>query len=159
MKIEILNTSWVSANKLLSYARHRRGNKVITCHRHLWVSFTLLLLGCTNPAEQQSDPGPPNILVIIGDDMGVETMSSYGIGTPTAVTPNLDQLAARGMRFERFWSQAACSPTRAAILTGRYGFRTGVVTPLYYGWSKMDPAIVPQPGFFYAPAARMHQPG
>jgi len=110
----------------------------------LWV-ILLLLPGCAEPAESQLDSAPPNILVIIGDDMGVETLSSYGIGTPTAVTPNLDQLAARGIRFERFWSQAACSPTRAAILTGRYGFRTGVVTPLYYGWSKMDPAIVPEP--------------
>ena len=113
--------------------------------RCIWLSFALLLSGCTNPAEQHSDSVPPNILVLIGDDMGVETLSSYGVGTPTAVTPNLDELAARGMRFERFWSQAACSPTRAAILTGRYGFRTGVVTPLYYGWSSMDLALVPQP--------------
>ena len=112
--------------------------------RQLWAIF-LLLLGCTDPTEPQSERSAPNILVILGDDMGVETLSAYDIGTPTAVTPNLDQLAARGMRFERFWSQAACSPTRAAILTGRYGFRTGVVTPLFYGWSKMDPAIVPQP--------------
>lgn len=109
------------------------------------LAIFLLLLGCTDPTEQQSERSAPNILVILGDDMGVETLSAYDIGTPTAVTPNLDQLAARGMRFERFWSQAACSPTRAAILTGRYGFRTGVVTPLFYGWSKMDPAIVPQP--------------
>ena len=109
------------------------------------LAIFLLLLGCTDPTDPQSGRSAPNILVILGDDMGVETLSAYDIGTPTAVTPNLDQLAARGMRFERFWSQAACSPTRAAILTGRYGFRTGVVTPLFYGWSKMDPAIVPQP--------------
>ncbi len=113
--------------------------------RYLRLCFPLLLLGCTHPAAAQSDATPPNILVIIGDDMGVETLSSYGVGAATAVTPNLDQLAARGVRFERFWSQAACSPTRAAILTGRYGFRTGVVTPLYYGWSSMDPVIVPEP--------------
>ena len=113
--------------------------------RCIWLSFALLLSGCTDPAEQHADAAPPNILVLIGDDMGVETLASYGVGTPTAVTPNLERLAARGLRFERFWSQAACSPTRAAILTGRYGFRTGVVTPLYYGWSKMDPLLVPQP--------------
>ncbi len=78
--------------------------------RQLWAIF-LLLLGCTDPTEPQSERSAPNILVILGDDMGVETLSAYDIGTPTAVTPNLDQLAARGMRFERFWSQAACSPT------------------------------------------------
>jgi len=113
--------------------------------RRIRISLALLALGCALAATAEPDETPPNILVLIGDDMGVETLSSYGIGTPTAVTPNLDRLAARGLRFERFWSQAACSPTRAAILTGRYGFRTGVVTPLYYGWSQMDPATVPQP--------------
>ncbi len=111
--------------------------------RCLWICL-FLLCGCADPNPTQPDP-PPNILVLIGDDMGVETLSSYGVGSATAVTPNLDQLAARGIRFERFWSQPACSPTRAAILTGRYGFRTGVVTPLFYGWSSMDPAIVPNP--------------
>ena len=58
--------------------------------RILWIAF-LLLIGCADPVT--TEPAP-NILVILGDDMGVETLSSYGIGTPTAVTPNLDQLAA-----------------------------------------------------------------
>lgn len=80
----------------------------------------------TTPAED-----PPNFLVIIGDDMGVETLSSYGIGEETAVTPNLDRLAAGGVQFNNFWVQPTCSPTRATLLTGRYGFRTGVLVPGY----------------------------
>jgi arylsulfatase A-like enzyme len=68
----------------------------------------------------------PNILLIIGDDMGVETLASYGIGAKPPMTRTLDQLAQEGIRFSRFWSQPVCSPTRATILTGRYGFRTGV---------------------------------
>jgi arylsulfatase A-like enzyme len=88
------------------------------------------------PAAQQPSPAqgtgrskPPNILLIIGDDMGVETLRSFGVGADTAATPNLDRLAASGVRFNRYWAQPVCSPTRATMLTGRYGFRTGVGRP------------------------------
>ncbi len=82
------------------------------------------------PAVQAAaPPKPPNILLIIGDDMGIETLRSFGVGADTAATPNLDRLAASGVRFNRYWSQPVCSPTRATMLTGRYGFRTGVGRP------------------------------
>jgi arylsulfatase A-like enzyme len=71
----------------------------------------------------------PNIILLIGDDMGVETLGFYGVGENTAETPNLDQLARDGLRFNNFWGQPVCSPTRATILTGRYGFRTGIGRP------------------------------
>ncbi len=70
-----------------------------------------------------------NVLLIIADDMGVEALGCYGIGRDTAPTPNIDALCGRGVVFENFWSQSTCSPTRATILTGRYGFRTGVGGP------------------------------
>ena len=83
------------------------------------------------PASAQAGarPKPPNILLIIGDDMGIETLRSFGVGANTTATPNLDRLAASGVRFNRYWSQPVCSPTRATMLTGRYGFRTGVGRP------------------------------
>ena len=65
--------------------------------------------------------------------MAVETLECYGVGNATAVTPNLDSLCASGMRFDNFWVQPVCSPTRATILSGRYGFRTGVGTPARSG--------------------------
>jgi len=71
----------------------------------------------------------PNILLIIGDDMGNETLSCYGLNSDTAKTPTLDDLCTNGVRFDNFWSQPVCSPTRATMLTGRYGFRTGVGRP------------------------------
>lgn len=80
----------------------------------------------------------PNFLVILGDDMGVETLGMYGYAEETASTPTLDALAAQGVRFERFWSQPVCSPTRATIMTGRYGFRTGVLTAIPPGWTSDD---------------------
>jgi len=81
-------------------------------------------------SESEADRGnePPNILLIIADDLGVEQLTSFGIGTQPAETPNLDQLARAGMSFVNVWSQPICSPTRATLLTGRYGFRTGVGT-------------------------------
>lgn len=72
---------------------------------------------------------PPNVLLIIGDDMGVETLASFGVGAHPPTTPNLDKLANEGVSFNNFWSQPVCSPTRATLLTGRYGFRTGVGQP------------------------------
>jgi arylsulfatase A-like enzyme len=71
----------------------------------------------------------PNFLLMIGDDMAVETLAAYGVGEDTADTPNLDALAAQGLRFDAFWSQPVCSPTRATLLTGQYGFRNGVGLP------------------------------
>lgn len=71
----------------------------------------------------------PNILLLIGDDMGNETLSCYGISKNPANTPTLDKLCESGVRFDNFWSQPICSPTRATMLTGRYGFRTGVGRP------------------------------
>lgn len=68
----------------------------------------------------------PNFLVIIGDDMGVETLPCYELNDNTAVTPTLDNLCAQGIRLTNVWSQPSCSPTRATLMTGRYAFRTGV---------------------------------
>lgn len=72
----------------------------------------------------------PNYIFMIGDDMGQETLSCYNIGTAAAHTPNLDKLCAAGLRFDNFWSQPVCSPTRATLLTGQYGFMNGVGAPL-----------------------------
>lgn len=67
----------------------------------------------------------PNTLLVIADDVGVDGIGCYGYST-AAPTPNIDALAARGVRFTSAIVNPLCSPTRAALLTGRYGFRTGV---------------------------------
>ncbi|MDE0129120.1 MAG: sulfatase-like hydrolase/transferase [Gammaproteobacteria bacterium] len=104
---------------------------------HLPWLAALTLLACDSgdsrsgnseiPEEQRS---APNILLLIADDVGVEQFASFGLGFEPAATPNLDLLAARGMQFSTVWSQPLCSPTRATLLTGRYGFRTGVGFPV-----------------------------
>lgn len=92
--------------------------------RVLGLAATLSIVGSFIPFG--SAAAAPNFLVIVGDDMGVETLASYGLSDNTAVTPTLDNLSASGLRFNNMWSQPVCSPTRATVMTGRYGFRTGV---------------------------------
>jgi len=75
----------------------------------------------------------PNTLLIIADDFGVDALGIYGLNANTAPTPNIDSLASGGVRFENAYACPTCSPTRACMLTGRYGFRTGIGFPLGQG--------------------------
>jgi arylsulfatase A-like enzyme len=71
----------------------------------------------------------PNVVLIVLDDIGVDRVGAYGEAPAGAVepcTPNLDALAANGLLFRNCYADPLCSPTRAQILTGRHGFRTGV---------------------------------
>jgi arylsulfatase A-like enzyme len=70
-------------------------------------------------------PSPPNIVIIFADDLGWGDLGCYG--HPSIRTPNLDRMAAEGMRFTDFYSAGeVCSPSRAALLTGRYPIRSGM---------------------------------
>ena len=69
-------------------------------------------------------PRPPHLLFIIADDFGVDVSPCYG--DTSAHMPNLLSLCAEGLVFETAWSNPICSPTRATLLTGRYGARTSV---------------------------------
>lgn len=92
------------------------------------ASALLLALPPEDVPRIAASAEPRNVLVIVGDDMGVETLAAYGVGPSPAHTPTLDALAADGLVFTRAWAHPVCSPTRAAALTGRYGFRTGVTS-------------------------------
>lgn len=71
-------------------------------------------------------PAPPNIVVILADDLGYGDVGVYG-GT-VIETPHMDQLAAQGIRFTSAYSSAPiCSPSRAGLLTGRYPLRSGII--------------------------------
>ena len=106
-----------------------------------------MLAACTQePAEEarvsNESTRPPNILMILADDLGVDSLASFGQNSRNAMTPNLDELAAGGMRFTQFWAQPTCSPTRVTALTGRYPFRHGVNGPL---WDQSAHLGVPMP--------------
>ena len=85
----------------------------------------LALIGCTsNSPAEETPPTPPNVILIMSDDQGWGDLSLHG--NPNLQTPNIDQLAAEGVSFDRFFVSAVCSPTRAELLTGRYHTRGGV---------------------------------
>ncbi len=91
-------------------------------HRSLGLSsfviFCFLLLACYGRADERVDERP-NVLLIYSDDQGAVDLNCYGAHDLT--TPCLDQLAQRGVRFTQFYSAApVCSPSRAALLTGRF---------------------------------------
>lgn len=69
---------------------------------------------------------PPNLLILLADDLGVSDVARYGVSTDPVNTPVLDRLAGRGVTFRNAWSNPVCSPTRACIQTGRHAFRTGI---------------------------------
>lgn len=70
-------------------------------------------------------PPRPNVIVIYADDLGYGDLGCYG--SPTIRTPALDRMAAEGMRFTDFYSAGeVCTPSRAALLTGRYPVRSGM---------------------------------
>lgn len=74
-----------------------------------------------------------NVLLVILDDVGVRHVGTYDAHEDAPDTPTLDALAAEGVLFRNAWAHPLCSPTRAAITTGRHAFRTGIGTSI--GWA------------------------
>ncbi len=83
------------------------------------LSATLVLGACGAATAGQR----PNIAIILVDDMGFSDLGCYGSEIPT---PNLDRLAANGLRFTQFYNTGRCCPTRASLLTGLYSHQAGV---------------------------------
>ena len=69
----------------------------------------------------------PNILFIIGDDMGADMLNGFDIGTNLPNTPHLDSLRTSGVAFTNVWAAPVCSPTRAAVFSGLHGIKNGVM--------------------------------
>ncbi len=94
------------------------------CKRSGWIGkcvigLILLAGGCATRSTAQR----PNIVLILADDLGYSDLGCYG---SEIATPNIDRLAASGVRFSQFYNQARCCPSRAALLTGRYPHQVGI---------------------------------
>jgi len=106
-------------------ARMRNNNSFIA----RFLAVPTLLLGAAivvgaSALVRAAEPAPrPNIILILADDMGWSDLGCYG---SEIATPNLDRLAAGGIRFTQFYNAARCCPTRAALLTGLYPHAAGV---------------------------------
>jgi arylsulfatase A-like enzyme len=99
--------------------------------RIIWLGLFAASLGMTAaspPALAQQQQRPPNILVIMGDDVGWFNIGAYHQGIMSGKTPNLDQLAAQGMRFTDYYAEASCTAGRANFITGELPLRTGLTT-------------------------------
>lgn len=111
-----------------------------------WTSW-LLVAGCaagtaslgvgdsdgdTLPDGVVDDPydGPPNLLLVILDDVGTDLVGAYDVHPQPVPTPSLDALAARGVLFDNAIAEPVCSPARAALLTGLDPYRVGVGNPI-----------------------------
>ncbi len=78
------------------------------------------------PSRRFVPPQPPNIVVIVADDLGVDLVRGYGESPNAPCTTHIDLLANQGLLFRDFWANPVCSPARAALMTGRYPIRTGM---------------------------------
>lgn len=88
-----------------------------------WI--TCLFVICLAPVSRAAERQPPNIIIMLADDAGYSDFGSYG--SEHIRTPNVDRLAAEGVRFTDFYAAAPnCSPSRAGLLTGRFPSRIGV---------------------------------
>ena len=91
----------------------------------------LIFFSCSKYIEQENsieitNAESPNILFIIADDLGKDAINNFSEGIIKPNTPNIDAIRNNGISFSNFWSNPTCTPTRASIITGKYGYRTGL---------------------------------
>jgi arylsulfatase A len=97
--------------------------------------LTVLLLTPLAALRAADEPKQkPNIILILADDLGAKELACYG--NKEHKTPHLDRMAAEGVRFETFYVNPLCTPTRVALMTGQYGFHNGFL-------GMQDPAFKP----------------
>ncbi|WP_262966948.1 arylsulfatase [Methylobacter psychrophilus] len=92
------------------------------------TALAACLLVSTAQAEEQAQTKKPNIVVIMGDDIGWFNIGAYHQGMMAGRTPNLDKLATEGMRFTDYYAEASCTAGRANFITGELPIRTGMTT-------------------------------
>ena len=105
-------------------------------HKLLLILMSLSALSGTavSAAAPTTAPARPNVVIIVADDMG---FADVGFNGCTDIkTPNLDRLAASGVRLDQFYAQPVCSPTRAALMTGRYPMRHGLQVGVVRPWAQ-----------------------
>ncbi|MBX7104477.1 MAG: arylsulfatase [Gemmataceae bacterium] len=128
------------------------------------IPFALLLLAAP-VASLAADPGKPNILLIVADDMGFSDAACYG---GEIATPHLDLLAKNGIRFTQFYNTSRCWPSRAAILTGYYAqqVRRDAVPGVKSGaqgarpvWARLLPELLKPCGYRSYHSGKWHVDG
>ena len=110
-------------------------NKEKSLHLLIFLILTINLLG-SNLQAMESEEKPPNIIFILADDMGYGDVEAYNRNSKIP-TPHLNKLAKGGMVFtDAHTSSSVCTPTRYALLTGRYNWRSRLQASVTWGFSK-----------------------
>jgi arylsulfatase A-like enzyme len=94
----------------------------------LAVAASLMILGLAASPRVSAQEKKPNILVIMGDDIGITNIGAYSLGMMAGKTPNLDKLAKEGMIFTDYYAEASCTAGRANFIMGELPIRTGMTT-------------------------------
>ena len=103
----------------------------------LFAATAIMVLFMGLSVQQKKDTRP-NIIFILADDMGYSDIGAYG---GEVQTPNLDALAANGIKMRNFYNNARCCPTRASLLTGQYPHKVALGTWSPWRELHMNPAV------------------
>jgi arylsulfatase A-like enzyme len=122
------------------------------------IPCLILLLGCAGAADRGPSRNQPNFLVILADDLGYSDIGCYG---GEISTPNLDGLAAGGLRFTQFYNTARCWPTRSCLLSGYYAPQIRMDPPKgrLPGWARLLPQELRPAGYRSYHSGKWHVMG
>ena len=140
-------------------------NNVMKLITQLSVLVIVFCVIAVNPAVA-ADANPPNVLIIVADDLGYSDLGCYG---GEIETPNLDRLAANGLKFSQFYNTGRCWSSRASILTGYYAQQvrrdalpkvpTAGARGVRQGWAKLLPEILKPLGYHSYHSGKWHVDG
>jgi len=119
---------------------YSRRSTIDTRRGLLVLALLAVVVLVATPAVAQTKP---NIIMIMGDDIGIWNIGAYHRGLMAARTPNLDRLAAEGMMFTDYYAEASCTAARANFITGELPIRTGLTTVGQAGSTLGMPAEAP----------------
>jgi arylsulfatase A-like enzyme len=128
------------------FNRYGHREATMSMSRTVWLALLALLVSALiAPASAQQPQQKPNILVIMGDDIGYWNISAYNRGMMGYRTPNIDRIASEGAVFTDYYGQQSCTAGRSAFITGQSPLRTGLLKVglpgAKEGLSEKDPTI------------------
>ena len=127
----------IYTRKIIYYRIKVKGFKMVTVKKQIILNIALFIL----LVSQASTKDRPNVIIIMADDLGAESIGCYG--ATGFLTPNIDRLAEQGAVLDNAYGTPSCSPSRAMLLTGLYTNTTGILERLGKGTPNCLPSHIP----------------